>query len=304
MTSELDARRAQHEARLRAVLRYIDQHLDEPLSLEQLSGLVRVSRFHFHRLFSAIYGITVARYVQLARVERAANRLAFREDEPVLHVALAHGYDSSEAFARAFKKVIGQSPTQFRASPDWSAWRSALAMFDAVHRSAAERETYLMSELSSRSVSIERVEPVRVALLVHRGAPETVGDSIRKLISYRKERGLSPASSATFNVLYDDPSAVSPEEYRFGLAVSVRGAVEPNAQGLVESELPGGRVAKLAHTGDDRSLFAAVQWLYAAWLPSSGESLRDFPLYLQRVRFGPAVADHEAESVVFLPLEG
>ena len=265
---------------------------------------MRVSRYHFHRLFAAIYGITVARYVQLARVERAANMLAFREDEPVLHVALAHGYESSEAFARAFKKVIGQSPSQFRAAPDWSAWRAALATFDAVSRSAAEREVDAMNPSEARSVSIERVEPVRVALLVHRGPPETVGDSIRTLIAYRKERGLAPSSSATFNVLYDDPSAVPPQEYRFGLAVSVRGAVAPNEHGLVESELPAGRVAKLAHTGDDRSLFAAVRWLYAEWLPASGEKLRDFPLYLQRVRFGPGVAEHEAESVVFVPLEG
>lgn len=292
------------------MLRYIDQHLDEPLSLEQLSGIVRVSPYHFHRVFAAIYGITVARYVQLARVERAANVLAFRETEPVLHVALAHGYESSEAFARAFKKVIGQSPSQFRARPDWTAWRAALATFDEVNRREAERSIQPVSidrttnEPLAKAVVIERVEPVRVALLVHRGPPETVGDSIRKLISYRKERGLSPSVSATFNVLYDDPSAVEPDAYRFGLAVSVREGVERNAQGLVESELPGGRVAKLAHVGDDRSLFAAVKWLYATWLPASGERLRDFPLYLQRVRFGPGVAAHEAESVVFVPLEG
>jgi DNA gyrase inhibitor GyrI len=45
-----------------------------------------------------------------------------------------------------------------------------------------------------------------------------------------------------------------------------------------------------------------LKYLYATWLPASGEELRDFPLYLQRVRFFPDVPEHEAIVDVFLPL--
>jgi AraC family transcriptional regulator len=45
-----------------------------------------------------------------------------------------------------------------------------------------------------------------------------------------------------------------------------------------------------------------VRFLYATWLPASGQEPREFPLYLQRIRFFPDVPEHEAVTDVFLPL--
>jgi AraC family transcriptional regulator len=45
-----------------------------------------------------------------------------------------------------------------------------------------------------------------------------------------------------------------------------------------------------------------VIYLYAEWLPNSGEELRDYPLYFQRIRFFPDVPEHEAVTDIFLPL--
>jgi AraC family transcriptional regulator len=58
----------------------------------------------------------------------------------------------------------------------------------------------------------------------------------------------------------------------------------------------------LRHIGSDERLGDAVHFLYSQWLPQSGEELRDFPLYLQRVRVFPEAAEHEATTDVFLPL--
>jgi AraC family transcriptional regulator len=63
-----------------------------------------------------------------------------------------------------------------------------------------------------------------------------------------------------------------------------------------------GRCAKLRHVGSDDTLAATFKYLYATWLPASGEEPRDFPLFLQRVTFFPDVAEHEAVTDVFLPL--
>jgi len=58
----------------------------------------------------------------------------------------------------------------------------------------------------------------------------------------------------------------------------------------------------LRHTGADDGLAAALRYLYADWLPRSGEALRDFPPYLQRVTFFPDVPEGEAVTDIFLPL--
>jgi AraC family transcriptional regulator len=78
--------------------------------------------------------------------------------------------------------------------------------------------------------------------------------------------------------------------------------VEENTFGIVEKTIPGGRCAVLRHVGSDDTLGEAIQYLYSTWLPASGEEPRDFPLYLQRIRFFPDVPEREAILDVFLPL--
>jgi AraC family transcriptional regulator len=73
--------------RFRKVFDYIDTHLDEALNVERLSQVAAFSKYHFHRQFTALFGMGVYRYVQLLRMKRAAYQLAFRSDSQVTAVA-------------------------------------------------------------------------------------------------------------------------------------------------------------------------------------------------------------------------
>jgi AraC family transcriptional regulator len=79
--------------------------------------------------------------------------------------------------------------------------------------------------------------------------------------------------------------------------------VADNPFGVVEKTIPGGRCAVLRHIGPDTNIGESIMYLYSKWLPLSGEELRDFPPYLQRVRFFPDASEHEAITDVFLPLK-
>ena len=79
-------------------------------------------------------------------------------------------------------------------------------------------------------------------------------------------------------------------------------AVEPNDVGVVERVIPGGRCARLRYVGSDDGMGEALTFLYAQWLPQSREEVRDFPLFLQRLRFPPDVPEHESEIDFYLPL--
>lgn len=116
-----------YHARMLRVLSYIDGHLDDELSPDVLSGIAAFSKHHFQRQFSHLFGISVHRYVRLARLKRASERLAYVQGEPVLSVALDSGYEGPEAFARAFRQQLDQSPSGFRENPDWSPWHAAFA---------------------------------------------------------------------------------------------------------------------------------------------------------------------------------
>ena len=288
--------KALHQARFQRVLRHIDEHPEEALSVDLLSGIARFSKFHFHRQFAALFRIGVYRYVQLVRLKRASYQLAFRT-EPIVAIALDAGYEGPEAFCRTFKQRFGQRPSAFRQQPRWTSWHHAFQPIREIRRSHMNQGT------PERAVRIVQTKEVQVAALEHRGDPATIGDSIRRFIAWRKAAGLPPRSSATFNILHDDPDSTPPEAFRLDLCAATDRAVPPNDAGIVAKTIPGGRCAVLRHVGNEESFAEAALYLYAQWLPDSGEELRDFPLYCQRISFFPDVPEHEAVTDLFLPLK-
>jgi AraC family transcriptional regulator len=108
--------------------------------------------------------------------------------------------------------------------------------------------------------------------------------------------------SATFNIIYNDPDETPPEEFRFRLCAATDKPIEPNDAGVTELTIPAGRCALLRHVGSDDQLGRSILHLYASWLPGSGEELRDFPLFIQRVAFFPDMPDSEAVTDIYLPL--
>lgn len=292
MTAFADA----YARRFRKVLEYVDAHLDEDLSLEQLSATARCSKFHFHRQFSELLGVSVAKYVQLLRLRRASRQLAFHDELRIIDIALASGFESHEAFTRAFRRELGQAPSEFREQPDWPPWHATYHPIDEL------RSQYMKIEHRLEDVSIVHFEATSVALLKHRGDPRQLMQTVRKFIDWRKQQRLPPHKSATFNLIYDDPASTPPDEFRFDLCCVTTSPVSPNAEGVEASTIPGGRCARLHFVGPDDGMGEAIRFLYATWLPQSGEEPREFPLFLQRVRFAPEVPEHESEIDFYLPL--
>lgn len=285
-----------YHARMQRVLDHIEAHLDEDLGLEALSRVAAFSKHHFHRQFSAIFGLPAHRYVQLARMKRASYRLAFRDADSVTEIAMDAGYDAPDAFARAFRQRIGQAPSAFRTSPDWEPWLAAFGPLTEA-RSKLMKTTY-----TAHDVEIVDVPPTPVAVMEHRGDPARIGDTIQRFIAWRKAAGLRPGVSDTYNVFHSDPRSTPAADYRLDLCAGTTAPVEPNRDGVTDGLIPGGRCAMLRVTGSSDDLEPAALFLYRDWLPQSGEQARDFPLYCRRVRFFPDVPEHEAVTDLYLPL--
>lgn len=152
-----------------------------------------------------------------------------------------------------------------------------------------------------REVAIVRFPETKVAVYRHRGDPALIGESILRFIEWRRAHGLSPASSATYNILYSPPD-VAPDDYRIDLCAAVEGEIDTGSSDITISSLPAGRCAVLRHVGADETLRDSVLYLLTIWFPQSGERHRDFPVFLQRVRFFPEVPAAEAVIDIFLPL--
>jgi AraC family transcriptional regulator len=283
--------------RMRRVLEHIDRHLDDDLDLDTLSCVAAFSKFHFHRQFTATFGLSVHRYVQLARMKRASRQLAYGNAQSVTDIAMDAGYDAPDAFARAFRQRFGQSPSSFRTSPDWEPWLAAFGPLDNA------RSKLMQTTFTTDDVTIRDVPPTKVAIMEHRGDPATLGATIQRFIAWRTAANLHPRTHPTFTVWRSERRPASPADYSVDLCVGTDQPIEANGERIKAGLIPGGRCAVLRVTGYTDNLEPAALTLYRDWLPASGEDAGDFPIYCQRLSFFPEVPEHEAVAEVFLPLK-
>jgi AraC family transcriptional regulator len=100
--------------RLRAVVEYIEEHLDRRPTLEQMAAVARVSPYHFARQFKQATGLPPYQYVISRRVERARQLLQERTDLSLAEVAAHAGFSDQSQFSHHFKRLVGVTPGQFR----------------------------------------------------------------------------------------------------------------------------------------------------------------------------------------------
>ncbi|MBW8743763.1 MAG: AraC family transcriptional regulator [Sphingomonas sp.] len=287
-----------YQARMQRVLDHIDQHLDGDLDLETVSRVAAFSKFHFHRQFAATFGLSVHRYVQLARMKRASHRLALNDAQSVTEIAMDAGYDAPDAFARAFRQRFGQSPSSFRKSPDWEPW---LAAFGPLENA---RSKLMQTIYTPDDVTIRDVPAMPVAILEHRGDRAGLPDSIQRFTAWRKAAGLSPETSPTITVFRSERTPAIPADYSMDICVGTDQPVAADDAQMKAGIIPGGRCAVLRVDGASHNLEPAALYLYRDWLPASGEEARDFPIYCQRrLSFLPDAPAHIVVAELFLPLK-
>jgi len=307
------------------VLDHIDRHLDSPLDLAQLADVANFSRFHFHRVFAAWMGETLGDYARRRRLEYGAFLLSTRPADAVLQIALATGFGSGEAFARAFKQKFGCTPTAWRAGAEHrrqaeildrhqrrptmyyrpAAFPSGLADSnpDQADRNADQapggecREdggsSFPMSE-PPMNVGLIDLPPTRVAYLRKIGPyGPAIGDFWRGVVRpWMLSHGLEHAEC--FGVGLDDPTITPPAKCRYDACVAVPVGFQAGGQAVLAT-LPGGRYAAAAFNAPPSQIADAWMTLCREWLPGSGLQCDERPLF-ERFR----VADQDPASGRFV----
>jgi AraC family transcriptional regulator len=144
----------------------------------------------------------------------------------------------------------------------------------------------------------------RVAVLRHRGTKAELDASTARFIAWRKATGLSPVkTSRTYGVVRYDPRTSPPGDFPFDICGTVDGEIPPNPQGVENGVIPGGRCAVLRHIGSHECLGESVRRLVTDWLPDSGETRRDAPVFFHYLNVGVEVAEGALETDVYLPVE-
>lgn len=103
----------QYESIIKKTINYIEEHLEHPLTIEEIAEQAGFSKFHFHRIFHDEVGMSITEYIRMRRMANASVDLLF-SNERILDIALNYHFESQEAFTRAFKKYYHMPPGKYR----------------------------------------------------------------------------------------------------------------------------------------------------------------------------------------------
>lgn len=253
--------------------------LDQPLRLVDVARVAMLSPFHFHRVFQALAGETLADFVKRARLDRALFMMSHARkgrSSSLTRIALACGFSSSSDFSRSFKQRFGVAPSAF----DLTAWRDA-------HRAELEstmpRESHLkrlpaaknpdgfkvkIRELPARTVAYIRVsDPYK---------PNAVFDAAQRLLAWAEQRSL--ADGQWLGYQWENPELVPLEQCRYHAAVVVDRPFSARGE-IGRFSFPPMTVAQVEVRGGIDLELRALYWLFGTWLPRSGYVPDDHPCF-------------------------
>ncbi len=282
--------RESYSKRIDRVLEFLVSHLDEPLDIHRLAEEAHLSAYHFHRVYVAMIGETLAETLRRRRLHMAAVSL-ISSSLPIAKIAERANYASVQAFTRAFREAYGLAPAQYRLHGKLSA---ALR-----HASQSIPKEKVMFHL--KDVAIKTIPQVRVAALEHRGDYQQIGHSFEKVAAWAAGKGFLRDDIRSFGIYYDDPMSKPKNELVSEACVEAPETVvgEGNVRVL---KTPGGKCAVFEFTGPYSDLEKPWRWLYDTWLPQSGEEPRDAPPYeeyLNDARFTPP---SQLKTAICIPL--
>lgn len=290
-----------HKTRILRALVYLQAHLDEPVSLDELAVVACFSPFHFHRIFRGMVGESVAGHVRRLRLERAAQRLR-HTSKSVTDIALEAGYEAHESFTRAFRTTFDESPSEFRASHQ-----------AAIHTAAASGIHYSDSAALDDFQQIVRRDPLleirkhhlpsmRVAFLRHVGPFDAVGATWDTLMMWAGRAGLFSQMTGMLGVVHDDPDITEPAKLRYDAAIILRHAQVTPEGNIGIQQIGPGEYAVAKHRGPYETLSETYARMCGEWLPESGCELSSAPA-LEFYRNSPMdTAPEELLTDIYLPL--
>ncbi|MCA1505369.1 AraC family transcriptional regulator [Bradyrhizobium sp. NBAIM02] len=242
---------------------YIESHLAEPMTLDEIAAISGVSRFHIVRAFAAAVGLPVMRYVRARRLTEAARSLA-KGAPDILSLALEADYGSHEAFTRAFRDQFGATPEAVRAA--------------ACVNQLRLQEPILMDSTMLDTLAPPRFETAKAFLVA--GPAERISCDNGAMIPglwQRFNREVADIPARVGNIAYgvccngDDAGNF---DYIAGVEVADFSDL-PRRFGRIR--IPEQRYAVFTHKDHVASIRRTVNTIWNQWLPASGLKAADAP---------------------------
>lgn len=232
----------------------MEKKLEDTIGLNQIAFFTGYSDWHFHRLFKSIQGENVKEYIRRLRLEKAAYELKIT-NFPILEIALEAGFLSHEAFSKAFKRVIGSTPSEFRKK------YQKKKIF-----STKENQTF-PGGLSKFGFQTKTISSFTIAYVRHIGSYEELPGPLpesKEVISIQsliRNWNSLYSNHKWIGISQDDPEISPKGKIRFDLGITFGHLQKPLPEGFGIQTIPAGKYLQIRYQGNYHNLPNIYNWI-------------------------------------------
>ena len=287
--------REEYISRINRVIDYIENNYSKAMSLDALADVAGFSRFHFHRIFSAMVGEPLNQFIIRIRVEKAAAMLTNNPKKSVTEIAFDCGFSGSAPFARSFKSLFNMSATEWR-DGGWQKSKNCKTDSNGCKTvgkigQSFDVSSYYAGDVNNNQqiwrikmkedvnkidaeITVEEIDDLHVAYIRYIGPYK--GDSklfeglFEKLFTWAGPRGLlSGPDLKVMSVYHDDPEITEDTKLRTSMCISVPENTAVDGE-IGKMTIPGGKYARGRFEIKADEFQAAWDTMCGGWFPESG----------------------------------
>jgi AraC family transcriptional regulator len=286
--------RQTYSQRIAKVQDYLASHLDQDLDLHRLADEAYMSPYHFHRVYVAMMGETIAETIRRRRLHTAATKL-LASATVISKLAKEGGYTSVQAFNRAFREAYGVTPKQYRIHGELSH-----AIQKSINTTKKDHPMYLIKDVETQNLPAIDVLAIR-----HLGDYQTIGTAFERLMVWAAGKGLLENPMRTFALYYDDPISKPKTELISDACLCLPASINTKeiASGEVKAvTIAASRCATYVFKGPYSELDKPYRWLYDTWMPQSGEEFGNKPPFEEYLNDARTTPPTELLTKICIPL--
>ncbi|SNT11307.1 transcriptional regulator, AraC family [Anaerovirgula multivorans] len=247
---------------------YIENHLDESLTVKHLSQIASFSEYHFQRIYGFMTGESLYGFIKRIRLEKAAHMLLSDKERPIIDIAMSVGFSNQNSFAKAFKSKYGVCSSSYRKT------NGTVSKTDFVN-------VYLDNQnmiIAPLKIEIRREQGIKLIYTrytgPYKGDSELFSNLFHKLYQWVDQRSLISASSRWFVIYHDFGKETDEDQLRLSVCMSVdRNVAASEDIGIIN--LHEGQYAVGSFMVEPSEYSKAWYYMYGKWLPTSGHKPDD-----------------------------
>lgn len=282
------------EAFERAII-YMENHLDDNISVHDVAKASGYSYYHFTRVFQSVLGENIGNYMQKRRLSSAAQKLLY-SDRKIIDIAIESGFESSESFSRAFKNVYQVSPTAYR--------QNRLDVFLG-NKKAIDRDflRHISFNLTVQP-QIKTIEEIHVAGIRGTAALDNIFSLWQRFAEKLDRIPNTYPSARTFGICeYQENVSASNYDMELTEVIGIEvTSYSKTTTDIVFKTIPAGKFAVFTHKGSLNNILKTYQYIWGTWVLLTDEIIDnrdDFELYDERFM---GKENENSEVDIYIPI--